>query len=218
MKNWPYMVTWGFWIFIVSAESTKNNSACQQVMPMHHYADSYQHHGGCILIPCSCVGSAPVCDVSVWSETGILSLDGSNSFQAAAMARWLFPSSWQKEKKRNFSRSAVCSGATEAQHWHAADTTSQHATPSAWLCKLVNSSTTAIIKVFWLITHFNWTIPVSRVKKMAFLLAQLQNRVNAQTNKQTNEDTNKRGESSIGMCIIVRSREEVELIRRHLSG
>ncbi|TNN65502.1 hypothetical protein EYF80_024321 [Liparis tanakae] len=57
------------------------------------------------------------------------------------------------------------SGATEPQHWYAADTTTQRAISlSVSLCEPVNSSTTAIIKAFRLITPFNWTVQAARAK------------------------------------------------------
>lgn len=117
----------------------------------------------------------------------MLALDWNNSYQAAAPAGWSFPSSWQKERKANFTLSAVCSGATEPQHWYAADTTSQHAislSSSPSLCKPVNSSTTTIIKAFWLITPFNWTILAARAKwRLVSSAAEQSERTNKQANK-----------------------------------
>lgn len=63
--------------------------------------------------------------------------------------------------------------------------------PSLSLRKPVNSSSTTIIKAFWLITPFNWTIQATRAKWRLVSSAAEQSRANAQTNKQINEGINK---------------------------
>ena len=131
------------------------------------------------------------------------------------------PSSWQKEGKANFTLSPVCSRATEPQHWYAAVTTSQHAIspfPSLSHCKPVKCSTITIIKSFWLITRFNWTVLVGPGKKNGALLAQLQSRANAQTNKQTNEDINKPHGSWLGTSDLVCSKGKADLQTQELIG
>lgn len=58
------------------------------------------------------------------------------------------------------------SGADKPKHLHTAESTTQHDTfLSLSHRKLVNSSISAIIKAFWLITSFNWTIPVARAER-----------------------------------------------------
>lgn len=55
---------------------------------------------------------------------------------------------------------------------------------SVSLCKPVNSSTTTIIKAFWLITPFNWTVAAARAKwRLVSSAAEQSKRTNKQANK-----------------------------------
>lgn len=133
-----------------------------------------------------------------------------------------FPSLWQKMGKVNFISSAVevCSGAAEPKHRHAAETTTQHDTSlSLSHRKPVNSGISAIIKAFWLITPFNWTIPVARAKWCLVSSA-------AERRERTNKQENKWGHKqppveALGTHGLARRRDETDLqtqqlIRRHV--
>lgn len=89
------------------------------------------------------------------------------------------------------------------------------------LCKLVNCSTTTIIKVFWLITSFNWTIAAAWAK-WHHVSSAAEHSGCKKINKQTDKGINKPHGSSLGTWSMVRSKDKSdlqtqELIRRHVA-
>lgn len=89
------------------------------------------------------------------------------------------------------------------------------------LCKLVNCSTTTIIKVFWLITPFNWTIAAAWAK-WHLVSSAAEHSGCKKINKQRDEDINKPHGSSLGMWSMIKKQKQdwpanTGLIRRHVA-
>lgn len=119
-------------------------------------------------------------------RTQDLSLDGNNCFRRLLQ---LAGHSLPPDKKRGRLILLCLLSAVELlSHNTGMLQTPPHSMPSlsysVSLCKPVNSSTTTIIKAFWLITPFNWTVPAARAKwRLVSSAAEQSKRTNKQANK-----------------------------------